>query len=1120
MDNILKLLIPFIFVLPFFGSAQQQDATFSISPTPFNENQEITIIVSDVDASQWGVTDVYLWAWYFDSPSATNAINSPTNGEWTNSNESQKMIDNGDGTFSYSFTPTSFYNATGIDRIGMLVKAKDGTGDKKTQDNVVQVGNFQVTLTQPSQETTLLNSGDDLLIQANSSVNATFQLKANNTVINTTSTAATNYSFTATDLTVNTNFELIATSGSETKTQNFKAVIKPTVIEEALPSGLVDGINFDEADATKVTLVLFAPEKEFVHVIGDFNNWSATNSYLMKKDPATNRFWIELTGLTPQFDHLYQYLVEFDINIPDPYSTTILDGFGNDDFISNTTYPDLPSYPAGQTQAITVLRTGEPEYVWQHTNFTKPKKEDLVIYELLIRDFDELHSFDAVRTRLDYLQNLGINAIELMPINEFDGNESWGYNVAFHMALDKYYGNKNAFKQFIDECHARGIAVIIDVVYNHASGQHPYYRMWNTDDGGTGGQAADNNPFFNATPRHSFNVFNDFNHQSSATQLYVNQTVSYWINEFNIDGMRWDLTKGFTQNCTASDQNCTNSLQQDRIDVLKGYADNQWASDPNFYVIFEHLGGLPEEEQWANYRIDEGKGIMLWNKQTNPYNEATLGYHENGKSNFSGVSYQQKGFDQPSAVSYMESHDEERLMFKNLEFGNGNDSYQVTELNTALSRIKTAGAFFFTVPGPKMIWQFGELGYDVSIDFNGRTGNKPIRWEYANNPNRKNIYNVWSDLIKLKTDEAIFETNNFDLDLSKSNGLKTIHLTNSAATGNEIQYVTVIGNFGITAQEINPNFQETGVWYEFLKFNKKTTISNTQATITLQPGEFRIYGDQPSLLFPLDDDGDGVPNSDDVCPNTAEGAAVDVNGCEIFSLPTTNFTINTFSETCRSSNDGSISIRANENYNYTVTISGPISETKTFTETTSFDNLEAGNYSICITIDEQDDYQQCFNSTITEPSELTVSAKIDFKSSAVTLSLKGGENYIITLNDKVITTSNNEITLDLIKRTNLLHVKTDKDCQGSYAETIILNKTILIYPNPVSDGRLFIDLGLDNNIESNVRINNASGKEIINQLYQPVNNQLLIDLSNVANGLYFVSISNDKTTVHYKILKQ
>ncbi len=762
----MKKLLPIFLFVSWFCIGQQQNVTFTVTPSTFNENDQITITVSNINPATWGVSSIYLWAWYFD----TNDVyvgDSPNNGTWENSSEVQKLINNGNGTYSFTMTPTSFYGDTGIGSIGFLVKAKNGSGDKKSQDNIVQVG------TTPA---------------------------------------------------------------------------PPTVTEAPVPAGMLDGINLDAGDASKATLVLYAPGKTFVNLIGDFNSWQRDDTnYLLKKDSSKDRFWIELTGLNAQTNYRYQYLVDGQLRIADPYSTTIL-AETNDQFINSLTYPNLPSYPSGQTtHAVTLLKTGEAPFNWQVTNFTPPAKEDLVIYELLIRDFDALHSFDAVKARLDYLQALGVNAIELMPVSEFDGNESWGYNPSFHMALDKYYGTPTAFKQLIDACHERGMAVILDVVYNHASGQNPFYRMWNTDNGNYGGQARSDSPFFNQTAKHSYNVFNDFDHSKQATHDYVKRTVDYWIEEYKIDGFRWDLTKGFTQNCTASDESCTNAYQQDRVDILKEYADYQWAIDSDFYVIFEHLGTNTEESQWVNYRLNEGKGIMVWGNHNFNYNEATMGYHDSGKSNFSWISYLNRGWTVPANISYMESHDEERLMFKNISFGNSSGSYNVQNETTALERQQLAGAFYFTIPGPKMIWQFGELGYDISIDQNGRTGNKPILWNYYDEPNRKALYDLWSKLIKLKLQEAIFRTATFSLDVAGSNGLKKIQLTNDN-TADDLDYVTIIGNFGVTTQSINPNFQQTGVWYDLLDDNSTINVSNVNAGISLAPGEFKVFGSSSVTL--------------------------------------------------------------------------------------------------------------------------------------------------------------------------------------------------------------------------------------------------------------------------------
>jgi len=772
-----KNLLFFLIFISGLSYAQVQTVTFDVSPSPFNEDDQITITASNLDpVDAWGVSDIYLWAWSLDL-SGSNSMDSPTNGTWSNSNESQKLTNNGDGTYSISLTPATFYNRTGIGSIGFLVKAKNGTGDKKSQDAVYTVGVVEV----------------------------------------------------------------------------------PPVTEAPVPSGMLDGINVDPNDNTKATLVLYAPMKEFVYLIGDFNNWQKDDNYLLKKDSGKNRFWIELAGLTPKFDHKFQYLVDGSIRIADPYSTTILDEF-NDQYIDEVTYPDLPAYPAGKTShAVTLLRTGDDAYNWKVPNFVAPEKTDLVIYELLIRDFDALHSYDALQTRLDYLEELGVNAIELMPVSEFDGNESWGYNPSFHMALDKYYGTPIAFKQFIDECHKRGIAVILDVVYNHASGQNPFYRMWNTNNGGYEGQASADSPFFNPVATHSYSVFNDFNHSKQATRDYVKRTSQYWIDEYHVDGFRWDLTKGFTQNCTANNETCTNAAQSDRVAVLKEYADYQWEKKANFYVIFEHLGTNAEETEWVEYRLNEGKGIMMWSKLTDPYNESTMGYHESGKSDFSWIDYKKRNWTVPANVAYMESHDEERLMYKNLEYGNSNGAYNVKDLSTALEREKIAGAFYFTVPGPKMIWQFGELGYDYSINHcpNGtinndcRVSNKPIRWDYADDPERKDIYDVWAKLIKLKLKEDIFHTADFTLDVSKSTGLKSIKLSNEDGSS-DLKYINVIGNFGVTTQNIDPAFQETGIWYNLLDDNSELNVSNVNALISLQPGEFRVYGSN-QVALPVDE---------------------------------------------------------------------------------------------------------------------------------------------------------------------------------------------------------------------------------------------------------------------------
>uniref|UniRef100_UPI0025DFD157 alpha-amylase family glycosyl hydrolase n=1 Tax=uncultured Chryseobacterium sp. TaxID=259322 RepID=UPI0025DFD157 len=454
--------------------------------------------------------------------------------------------------------------------------------------------------------------------------------------------------------------------------------------------------------------------------------------------------------------------------------------------------------------------------------------------------------------------------IELMPIMEFEGNLSWGYNTSFHYALDKAYGTPEKFKEFVDLCHQNGIAVILDVAFNHATGRSPLARLWNIDPDGDGyGDIAANNPYFNQVPKHSYNVFNDFNHTSASTKYYVERCLQQWLTEYRIDGFRWDLTKGFTQSCSENDETCTNAYQQDRVDILKYYADRQWALDPNSYMIFEHLGTDAEEQQWANYRVAEGKGVMLWNNQNGSYNQNTMGYKEN--SNYDRMNHALHGFTNMSAVGYGESHDEERLMFKNLAYGAVNGSYDVKNLNTALNRMKTFGATFFTIPGPKMIWQFGELGYEFSINRcqdgtinNGcRTDQKPIAFalNYDTNTSRKAVYDTWAKIINFRNLYPVFRSKTYSIESNNlandPNGLITrIYVYDNLLTSG-MKNVVVLANYTTAAQNVIPYFPYTGQWQNLMD-NSIINVTSTTAPITLQPGEFRILGNYTTSLSTTD----------------------------------------------------------------------------------------------------------------------------------------------------------------------------------------------------------------------------------------------------------------------------
>ncbi|MFV8328375.1 alpha-amylase family glycosyl hydrolase [Flavobacterium sp. ZS1P14] len=799
-------------------------------------------------------------------------------GTWGN-NATQPALTLVSGTsYKLDLTPDLFTyfgipNTSSITEICVVLR--NDAGSLQTADTFFNVGAFQVSLTTPVQNSaTIIASGASFTIAGNNTGgNASYNLKANDTSINT-NLSTSSYSYTHANITTNQNYALEVTQGSTTVTKRFSVIVNPGTIGAAMPGGLVDGINYNAADATKATLVLDAPLKDFVYVAGSFNNWQPDSNYVMKKDAASGKFWLELTGLTSGSNYTYQYWVVDAtpiagtpslVKTADPYSTLVLSP-DDDPYIPAASYPSLPVYPAGQEREVTVLQTGQTVYPWSTatTNFVKPEKEKLVVYELLVRDFDAGRSYQSVIDRIDYFKNLKINAIELLPVMEFEGNESWGYNTSFHMALDKFYGTSSKLKELIDVCHQNGIAIILDVALNHAFDRNPMVRMWMNDPDGDGwGSPSTENPYFNTVAKHSYSVGNDFNHASALTKNYVKRVVKQWIQEYKIDGFRWDLTKGFTQNCTANDESCTNGYQADRVAILKDYADYSWSLDPTHYTIFEHLGTDTEEQEWANYRIAEtpSKGIMMWGKMTDPYNQLTMGYNSNNDiSRMNSVSH---GFAKNRVMGYAESHDEERLMYKNIQYGANLNGYNVKTPATALSRMSALGAVSLLVPGPKMIWHFGELGWEYSIfTCNDGTINdssatlsgdckldKKPQPQWVNNwlgdAGRNKIYTDWAKMIAMKINEPVFLGT---ATMSSGTSLTpAIKITNSALAATQLKDVLILANFDLATKNVATGFPYTGTWYNLMD-NSSITVTDVAATIAIPAGEFRIYGNKVAAL--------------------------------------------------------------------------------------------------------------------------------------------------------------------------------------------------------------------------------------------------------------------------------
>ena len=870
----MKKIVSSLLILVFSVSFAQVSWQGSITP---ESNQSATILF---DKTGTGLA-TYTGTIYAHTGVTLNG-NAWSNviGSWGNNTTQPSLTLVSGNIYKLVLTPTilAYYGVTSgvVSKINLVFR--NAAGNAQSTDLILNVGAFQSTLVQPSENsTTIINSGGNITVSANNTGgNASYNLKANGVIINSVASAAS-YSYPHLNITTNQNYELVISLGGVTQSKFFNVMVNPGTINQNLPQAtLVDGINYN-SDTSKATLVLDAPGKDFVYVAGSFNNYQPDATFVMKKDATSGKFWLELTGLTPGVNYNYQYWAADAtptvgspalVKTADPYSTLVLSPF-DDSSIPASNYPNIPTYPSGQEREVTVLKTGETAYNWQVTNFNKPKKENLVVYEVLIRDFDETRSFQGLINRIDYFKNLKINAIELMPVMEFEGNESWGYNTAFHMALDKFYGPKEKMKEFVDLCHQNGIAVILDVALNHAFGRNPMDRMWMSDPDGDGwGAPASDNPYFNTVAKHSYSVGNDFNHQQPRTQNYVKRVVKQWIQEFKIDGFRWDLTKGFTQNCSASDSNCTNAYQSDRVAVLKDYADYSWSLDPTHYAIFEHLGDDGEEKEWANYRLSEtpSKGVMMWSEMTYAYSQLAGGYSTGADISRIG-STSHTGFLGKRVMGYPESHDKERLMYSAMTYGNTSGTTPpLNNLNNALGRMSAIGAVSLLVPGPKMIWHFADLGMQNSVyDCNNGTVNtetdaitgdcklntKPQpQWvgNWLGVSQRAKIYNDWAKMIDLKKNNVVFN-GNYSISPNGNNLKQRIYVYDNSLLTTQLKNVVILANFDISSQAIEPNFPNTGTWVNLMDNTTISVASTTVNPLTIEAGGFRIYGNQPAALL-------------------------------------------------------------------------------------------------------------------------------------------------------------------------------------------------------------------------------------------------------------------------------
>lgn len=833
---------------------QLNASNVTVTPTLPDRTNPVTITFEAKESLAGATGDIFL-----HSAVVTDGLNSTAwnyaVGDWGSPTSPGKMTNIAPNIYEITLPSINAYygvpTSENVYKIMAVFRNADGTIQEKDGDSDYQLpvqlqAGLEIREPQGSFVTGQIN--EPFRITGFNPETSNFELYVNNVLIHD-STATTRASRLYTPTTSENYWVKIkSTIGSTIYQDSVLVVVCSTTSKSklaTLPAGLKYGINYNASDFTKATLVLHAPTESItnVHVIGDFNDWTVNCNYLMKYDNSKKVFWLELTGLTSGQEYVFQYLIDGKTRIGDSYTKKVSDPW-NDASIPSATYPGLIPYPtaarpkAGETPTIaSVLQTNQPAFVWESTSFERKALEKQNIYQLHFRDFTVEGTYLAAIEKLDYLQRLGITAIETLPVSEFEGNDSWGYNPNYYFAVDKAYGTENDYKLFVNECHKRGMAVIGDIVLNHAFGTNPMARMYWDD---VNERPASNNPWFNtvsnfATPGAQWG--NDFNHESPHTKAFVDSVITYWLTEFKIDGIRFDFTKGFGNtpypNGSCGDEwgGCYDAT---RINLLKRMTDHMRSvtnGTPGVvpYVIMEHLAHIDEDKNLSDYGIGLWSGVVPNHK----YSQIAMGYDTD--SDVSISYYKNKGFTEPNWISYMESHDEERLAYAALTYGNGAVK---TDDSLRSQFLQAAAVMNLLIRGPRQIWQFGELGYDYSINYNGRTGKKPVRWDYFDETPRKKIYNTYSKLFWLRNHMP----GTFIKDIDEGYGgltdfasqFKRYHYYNSVGD----TAVTIIANTANSVISGNPKFNDGSAtqWYDFMSGDTVLTSTN----LTLQPGQFMV----------------------------------------------------------------------------------------------------------------------------------------------------------------------------------------------------------------------------------------------------------------------------------------
>ncbi|WP_048173204.1 alpha-amylase family glycosyl hydrolase [Methanosarcina siciliae] len=473
--------------------------------------------------------------------------------------------------------------------------------------------------------------------------------------------------------------------------------------------------------------------------------------------------------------------------------------------------PFAREFGIGKLSAFTL---GYEPYEWDKHELAwkTPFVNDIILYELMISEFAD--DIEGTIAHLDYLADLGINCIELMPLSNVEKRVDWGFAPIGYFGVDERFGNRKDMQKLIDAAHQKGIAVIVDSVYAHTSHLFPYYYVYNEL-----GYPQDENPFMGPFAENALGISTDFNHKFVRDFfLTVN---NHWLDSYHVDGFRYDYVPGYWLD---NSDNGYTKLVRDTYQLVKAKkgSSNHWqrffeGESVNLIQCAEQLQKPVEilnkthsNCTWQNGTLSTAREIA-----GNPGKLTDLGFL------FGLVDYPaevQNNGDKltKTTLQYLENHDHSRFI---CTFGTvPGDNELLKEGNRALwYRVQPYLIGLLTAKGIPMLWQGQEFGENYFLPKEG-WGRvllyRPVRWEYFYTSEGRSLVNLVRKLVKLRRNKPQFSRGEHyfcnDYALYQSRNLMLFSRTYNGV------FSLVALNFGARAQAVSFKFPSAGNYREEL----------------------------------------------------------------------------------------------------------------------------------------------------------------------------------------------------------------------------------------------------------------------------------------------------------------